>query len=69
MRRASASAGYSPRPRTSCPPFWEPPHLHVCLSSYEGALTLAAVTRENAAPSVAQFLDALIDELPVAARG
>jgi NRPS condensation-like uncharacterized protein len=50
------------------PPFWEPPHLHVCISSYEGALTLAAVTRENAAPLVARFLDAVIDELPVAGR-
>jgi NRPS condensation-like uncharacterized protein len=50
------------------PPFWEPPHVHVCISSYEGALTLAAVTRENAAPLVARFLDAVIDELPVAGR-
>ena len=49
--------------------FWEPPQLHVCLSSYEGAITLAAVTRENAAPSVARFLDAVIDELSVADRG
>jgi NRPS condensation-like uncharacterized protein len=49
------------------PPFWEPPHLHVCLSSYMGELTLAAVTRENAAPHVARFLDAVVDELPITA--
>ena len=51
------------------PPFWEPPFLHVCLSSYDGALTLAAVTRENAEPLVARFLDAVVDELPVAGPG
>ena len=50
------------------PPFWEPPHLHVCLSSFEGALTLAAVTRENAAPFVGRFLDAVVEELPLAER-
>ena len=51
------------------PPFWEPPHLQLCLSSYEGVLTLVVGTRENAVPLVARFLDALVDELPLSGRG
>jgi len=46
------------------PPFVCLPALHVCLSGYDGALTLAAVTSENGEAHVGRFLDALLDELP-----
>ena len=47
------------------PPFFALPYLHVCVSGYEGALTLASVTPENGAAAVEGFLDALVDELPL----
>jgi NRPS condensation-like uncharacterized protein len=46
------------------PPFWELPRLHVCLSGYDGAFTLAAVTPQNGQALVGRFLDALVEELP-----
>jgi len=54
-------------PSEACilPPFVVLPTLHVCLSGYDGALTLAAITSENGEAHVARFLDALLHELPL----
>jgi hypothetical protein len=49
------------------PPFLELPDLHICLSGYNGALTLAAVTRENGVAAVESFLDACLAHLPAEA--
>jgi NRPS condensation-like uncharacterized protein len=46
------------------PPFIEPPGVHLCLSGYEGRLTIAAVTRVNGAAAVERFMDAMFAELP-----
>ena len=51
------------------PPFLALPGLHLCASSFDGALTLAAVTAENGRPLVARLLDAAVEELPVAVGG
>jgi len=47
------------------PPFMRLPRLHVCVSGYDGALTVAAVTPENGRADVTRFLDTLLDELRV----
>jgi NRPS condensation-like uncharacterized protein len=46
------------------PPFMTLPRLHLCLSGYDGALTLAAVTPQNGEAAVGAFLDTLLRELP-----
>jgi hypothetical protein len=50
------------------PPFTWLPAVHVSLSGYRGALTLAAFTPENGVGGVTRFFDAVVDELTVAAR-
>ncbi len=55
---------HSPVSAHILPPFLELPGVHVCLSGYKGALTIAAVTPQNGKAIVGRFLDALIDELP-----
>ena len=62
-------AGEVPQSAHTLPPFAWLPAAHVSLSGYRGALTLAAVTPENGASGVARFLEAMVDELPPAARG
>jgi NRPS condensation-like uncharacterized protein len=61
-------AGLTPVTAHVLPPFIELPGLHVCLSGYGGALTLAAVTPENGVPLVGRFLDTLLEELPAGER-
>jgi len=46
------------------PPFLKLPDLHICLSGYNGALTLAAVTPENGVAGVESFLDACLAQFP-----
>jgi NRPS condensation-like uncharacterized protein len=46
------------------PPFLKMPDVHICLSGYNGALTIAAVTPENGVTGVDAFLDAFLDQLP-----
>jgi NRPS condensation-like uncharacterized protein len=46
------------------PPFIELPGVHICLSGYNGALTMAAVTPQNGRATIESFLDDLIAELP-----
>jgi NRPS condensation-like uncharacterized protein len=48
------------------PPFMPLPTLQLCLSCYGDALTLAAVTSENGEAPVARFLDAVLEQLPIA---
>ena len=46
------------------PPFLTLPNVHICVSGYDGALTLAAVTPQNGHVVVGSFLDALLEQLP-----
>jgi NRPS condensation-like uncharacterized protein len=46
------------------PPPMALPRLHVCVTGYDGALTLTSGTSENGAAAVGRFLDALLRELP-----
>jgi NRPS condensation-like uncharacterized protein len=57
-------AGQAPISAFILPPFPRPPWLHLCLSGYNGALTLATVTSRNGVEPAARFLDALLAELP-----
>jgi NRPS condensation-like uncharacterized protein len=56
--------GLAPAAAHILPPFIGLPGLHVCLSGYGGALTLAAVTPANGELLVGRFLDTLLEELP-----
>jgi NRPS condensation-like uncharacterized protein len=49
------------------PPFLAVSGVHVSMSSYYGAFTLAAVTTENRRVVVKRFLDCLIEQLPIGA--
>src|SRR5579862_3125520 len=60
-----AFAGEAPAGARVIPPLLRLPTVHVCLSSYRGALTLAAVTSENGEAPVGRFLDAFLAELPL----
>jgi NRPS condensation-like uncharacterized protein len=51
------------------PPFIKVPGVHLCVSSYQGALTLAAVTSANGAGVVADFLDMMLAGLRAVAPG
>jgi len=55
----------SPASAHILPPFLALPNVHICASSYDGALTLAAVTPQNGHGVVGGFLDALLQQLPV----
>jgi NRPS condensation-like uncharacterized protein len=57
-------AGEKPLRAHIVPPFIGLPHVHVCLTGYDGALTIASVTPRNGAAVVEAFLDALVSELP-----
>jgi len=46
------------------PPFIAFPGVHISLSGYNGALTLAAVTPQNGRGVVDGFLNALLEQLP-----
>jgi NRPS condensation-like uncharacterized protein len=46
------------------PPHMALPRLHVCVTGYDGALTVTSGTSENGAAAVGRFLDALLRELP-----
>jgi NRPS condensation-like uncharacterized protein len=46
------------------PPFLKLPDLHICLSGFNGALTMAAVTPANGEDAVGTFLDAVLQQLP-----
>ena len=50
------------------PPFLKLPHLHICMTGYDGALTLAVVTPQNGCSVVEGFLTALLAELPGAGK-
>jgi len=47
------------------PPFLALPDVHICLSSYAGRLTLAAVTPRNGQEIVERFLDTLLEQFPI----
>jgi NRPS condensation-like uncharacterized protein len=47
------------------PPFIHVPGVHVCVSSYRGALTFATVTSSNGAAAIARFIETWIAELSV----
>lgn len=47
------------------PPFLALPGVHICLSGYDGTLTLAAVTPQNGHAVVESFLNALLEQLPI----
>jgi NRPS condensation-like uncharacterized protein len=57
-------AEHTPLSAHILPPFMELPALHICLSGYDGALTMAVVTPQNGQAMVGGFLDALVRELP-----
>jgi len=44
------------------------PDLHICVSGFNEALTLAAVTPENGVTGVESFLDRFLEQLPPEAR-
>ncbi|MEO7273526.1 MAG: hypothetical protein ABIX28_18215 [Vicinamibacterales bacterium] len=47
------------------PPFLALPGVHLCVSSYRGTITFAAVTPESGAAVLDTFLNALVDQLPI----
>jgi hypothetical protein len=51
------------------PPFLALPGVHICLSSYAGSVTLAAVTPQNGVAVVEGYLDALLEQLRIAIPG
>jgi hypothetical protein len=58
-------------PVSACilPPFFELPSVHMCVSSYAGSVTLAAVTPQNGVAVVNGYLDALLEQLRIAIPG
>lgn len=60
-------AGQTPAAAHILPPFIDVPGVHVCVSSYRGALTIAAVTSRNGVAPLARFFEAWIAELAVTA--
>ena len=60
-----AFAGRPPVSACILPPFRTLPGLLICLSGYDGSLTLSAGTSENGEALIGGFLDAMLSELPV----
>lgn len=60
-----AFAGRPPVSACILPPFRKLPGLLMCLSGYDGTLTLSAGTPQNGHSMVGSFFDALIGELPL----
>jgi NRPS condensation-like uncharacterized protein len=58
-------------PASTCilPPFFALPSVHMCLSTYAGSVTLAAVTPQNGVTVVDGYLDALLEQLRIAIPG
>ena len=46
------------------PPFLALPCVHICLTGYDGGLTVVAVTARNGYATVDEFLDVMLNELP-----